>query len=240
MLNYYLTDGQVGFYADTMKKSGIPMNIRTVDLVTFSAQWQTNKYEDAAGGSTTGANLVADIFYKDMVRSGSPGNRWNLSDPQIAHRRTWRVRKHPEIGDQAYYYPGIELDETPGDVTAPAPCIGEHNEIVLGLLQQHGVKKLVKSKSMLTEECHLNPFLERHGIDVTDIPIHRRGVGIVFQEPFLMGASVRDNVTMGAHIDDHRVLESLALALEPLANGLFHAARILPRGVRGPRVRVIP
>ncbi len=44
----------------------------------------------------------------------------------------------------------------------------EHNEIVLGLLQQHGVKKLVKSKSMLTEECHLNPFLERHGIDVTD------------------------------------------------------------------------
>lgn len=44
----------------------------------------------------------------------------------------------------------------------------EHNEIVLGLLQQHGVKKLVKSKSMLTEECHLNPYLERHGIEVTD------------------------------------------------------------------------
>ena len=59
-------------------------------------------------------NTIADLF----------------SDPQIAHRRTWRVRKHPEIGDQAYYYPGIELDETPGDVTAPAPCIGEHNEIV--------------------------------------------------------------------------------------------------------------
>lgn len=44
----------------------------------------------------------------------------------------------------------------------------EHNEIVLGLLQKHGVKKLVKSKSMLTEECHLNPYLERHGIEVTD------------------------------------------------------------------------
>ena len=44
----------------------------------------------------------------------------------------------------------------------------EHNEIVLGLLQQHDVKKLVKSKSMLTEECHLNPYLERHGIEVTD------------------------------------------------------------------------
>jgi L-lactate dehydrogenase complex protein LldF len=44
----------------------------------------------------------------------------------------------------------------------------EHNEIVLSLLQRHGVKKLVKSKSMLTEECHLNPYLERHGIEVTD------------------------------------------------------------------------
>jgi L-lactate dehydrogenase complex protein LldF len=44
----------------------------------------------------------------------------------------------------------------------------EHNEIVLGILQQHGVKKAAKSKSMLTEECHLNPFLNRHGIDVVD------------------------------------------------------------------------
>jgi len=44
----------------------------------------------------------------------------------------------------------------------------EHNEIVLGLLQKAGVTKVVKSKSMLTEECHLNPHLELHGIEVTD------------------------------------------------------------------------
>ncbi len=31
-----------------------------------------------------------------------------------------------------------------------------------------GAKKIVKSKSMLTEECHLNPFLERNGIEVVD------------------------------------------------------------------------
>jgi hypothetical protein len=35
----------------------------------------------------------------------------------------------------------------------------EHNEIVLKILQEHGIQKLVKSKSMLTEECHLNPYL---------------------------------------------------------------------------------
>lgn len=44
----------------------------------------------------------------------------------------------------------------------------EHNEIVLGILQRHHVTKLVKSKSMLTEECHLNPFLQRHGVEVVD------------------------------------------------------------------------
>lgn len=44
----------------------------------------------------------------------------------------------------------------------------EHNEIVLKILQDNAVKRLVKSKSMLTEECHLNPFLEQHGIQVVD------------------------------------------------------------------------
>jgi L-lactate dehydrogenase complex protein LldF len=44
----------------------------------------------------------------------------------------------------------------------------EHNEIVLGIIRKHQAQKVVKSKSMLTEECHLNPFLERHGVTVTD------------------------------------------------------------------------
>jgi L-lactate dehydrogenase complex protein LldF len=41
----------------------------------------------------------------------------------------------------------------------------EHNNIVLEILRKAGVRKLVKSKSMLTEECHMNPFLEKKGID---------------------------------------------------------------------------
>lgn len=44
----------------------------------------------------------------------------------------------------------------------------EHNEIVHGILEKHQVKRVVKSKSMLTEECHLNPYLERHGIEIVD------------------------------------------------------------------------
>jgi L-lactate dehydrogenase complex protein LldF len=44
----------------------------------------------------------------------------------------------------------------------------EHNRIVHRILEEHGAKRLVKSKSMLTEECGLNPMLESRGIDVTD------------------------------------------------------------------------
>ncbi|MBX3436344.1 MAG: iron-sulfur cluster-binding protein [Planctomycetaceae bacterium] len=55
-----------------------------------------------------------------------------------------------------------------GAVVHWAKDAAEHNKIVLSLLQNHGARKVVKSKSMLTEECHLNPYLERHGIEVVD------------------------------------------------------------------------
>jgi L-lactate dehydrogenase complex protein LldF len=50
----------------------------------------------------------------------------------------------------------------------------EHNQIILGILKKHGFSKLVKSKSMLTEECHLNPFLEHNGIEVVDTDLGER------------------------------------------------------------------
>ena len=60
--------------------------------------------------------------------------------------------------------------ERNGGVIHWARDAAEHNQIVLEILQRRDVRKLVKSKSMLTEECHLNPFLERHGIDVVESP----------------------------------------------------------------------
>lgn len=50
----------------------------------------------------------------------------------------------------------------------------EHNQIVLEILQACNAKMIVKSKSMLTEECHLNPFLEEHGIEVVDTDLGER------------------------------------------------------------------
>ena len=58
----------------------------------------------------------------------------------------------------------------------------EHNRIVHGILSERGITRLVKSKSMLTEECHLNPELERAGIEVVDTDLGERIVQLA-QEP---------------------------------------------------------
>ncbi len=50
----------------------------------------------------------------------------------------------------------------------------EFNDIILGLALQNKVSKIVKSKSMLTEECGLNPHLENVGIEVVDTDLGER------------------------------------------------------------------
>ncbi|HTS23171.1 MAG TPA: lactate utilization protein B [Casimicrobiaceae bacterium] len=50
----------------------------------------------------------------------------------------------------------------------------EHNQIVLDLLTAHGARTLVKSKSMLTDECDMRPFLERRGIVVIETDLGER------------------------------------------------------------------
>ncbi len=59
----------------------------------------------------------------------------------------------------------------------------EHNRIVLQILRDRGVRQLVKSKSMLTEECHLNPFLISEGIEVIDTDLGERIVQLADEAP---------------------------------------------------------
>ena len=59
----------------------------------------------------------------------------------------------------------------------------EHNSIVLNILKNKGATRVVKSKSMLTEECHLNPFLEKNGIEITDTDLGERIVQLLGEPP---------------------------------------------------------
>ncbi|HJW12490.1 MAG TPA: lactate utilization protein B [Albitalea sp.] len=50
----------------------------------------------------------------------------------------------------------------------------EHNAIVADILQSHGAKTLVKSKSMLTDECEMRPYLAERGIEVMETDLGER------------------------------------------------------------------
>jgi hypothetical protein len=86
---------------------------------------------------------------------------------------------------------------------------------VLDILAKHGVKKVVKSKSMLTEECHLNPYLEQHGIEVVDTDLGERIVQLRKEPP------------------SHIVLPAIHLKKEEIGE-TFHEHRGTPAGEEDP------
>lgn len=57
------------------------------------------------------------------------------------------------------------------------------NCTVHGLLRERGASRVVKSKSMLTEECGLNRYLEERGIDVIDTDLGERIVQLRHEPP---------------------------------------------------------
>jgi L-lactate dehydrogenase complex protein LldF len=95
---------------------------------------------------------------------------------------------------------------TNGAVVHWARDAEEHNRIVYGILESHGVSRLVKSKSMLTEECGLNPYLEARGIAVVDTDLGERIVQMRREHP--------SHIVMPAiHLKKEEIAETFAAQL---------------------------
>lgn len=59
----------------------------------------------------------------------------------------------------------------------------EYCAIVAGILEDHHVRRFIKSKSMLAEECGLAPFLESRGIDVVESDLGERILQLMHKRP---------------------------------------------------------
>lgn len=92
----------------------------------------------------------------------------------------------------------------------------EHNEIVLSIARQHNANRLVKSKSMLTEECHLNPFLIKNGVEVVDTDLGERIIQFNDETP------------------SHIVLPAIHLKKEDVGR-IFHEHLGTPAGASDPQ-----
>ena len=59
----------------------------------------------------------------------------------------------------------------------------EYRNIIGGLLKDHGVSLFVKSKSMLSEECHLVPYLKNLGIEAVETDLGERIIQLMGSRP---------------------------------------------------------
>lgn len=85
-----------------------------------------------------------------------------------------QIKEHT-LSNLAHYLEKFEKNAQANGVTVHwARDAHEHNEIVYRLLSERRVTSLVKSKSMLTEECETRPFLETRGIRVTETDLGER------------------------------------------------------------------
>jgi L-lactate dehydrogenase complex protein LldF len=88
-------------------------------------------------------------------------------------------------------------------------------ETVEGLLRARGARRVVKSKSMLTEECGLNPWLEARGFEVVDTDLGERIVQLGHEPPshLIVPAIHRTRGEIGALF--HRTMGSPAGETDP-------------------------
>ena len=89
----------------------------------------------------------------------------DYDDPDVLRRLAGEIKRHT-MDHLDRYLNAAETNLTKAGAQvhfALEPASARRQ--ILEILQSHGVRRVVKSKSMVTEEIHLNAFLEEHGIE---------------------------------------------------------------------------
>ena len=77
---------------------GMTMNSRHVDYTEFNSTWVPGKLEEASTSAWRTVGFDADNYFYNQVHSESPGNRWQLKDPQIDQ---WADQQQVELDPDA-------------------------------------------------------------------------------------------------------------------------------------------
>lgn len=93
------------------------------------------------------------------------------------------VKEHT-LAHLADYLEEFERNATANGIRVHWAESGEEmNEIVAQIIAERGAKHLVKSKSMLAEECGLAPYLEERGVEVVESDLGERIVQLMHCPP---------------------------------------------------------
>ena len=113
--------GKADLAADPAFATLAARRAQRTELDEIIAGWTRPRTADAVAETLQAAGVAA---YPVVTMAGL------FADPQLHARRNCRVRRHPEMGDHCYCFPGFDLAEAPGDIIGPAPCVGADNDFV--------------------------------------------------------------------------------------------------------------
>ncbi len=118
-----------------------------------------------------------------MVRIKRDRQAAQVPDWEALREAASQIKKHT-LSNLAEYLQEFEAKAIANGIQVHWARDGdEHNRIVHQILARRGARNLVKSKSMLTEECHLNPCLQSQGIEVIDTDLGERIVQLQEKPP---------------------------------------------------------
>jgi L-lactate dehydrogenase complex protein LldF len=132
------------------------------------------------------ANLEAALWHDQAigyVREKRDKMAMDVDEWEDLRELSSGIKKHTISHLDQYLTQFAENAEKNGVTVHWALNADEHNRIVYDILQQHHVKKVVKSKSMLTEECKTNNFLIERGIDVVETDLGERILQLMHAAP---------------------------------------------------------
>ncbi len=140
-----------------------------------------------------------------------------LPEWELLRETASKIKEHM-LSNIGNYLEAFEANALANGITVHwAADAKEHNEIVHGIIKKHGVTRMVKSKSMLTEECHLNEYLAEKGVEVIDSDLGERIVQLAKEPP------------------SHIVLPCIHKKKEEIGD-LFHEYLGTPAGVSDPQI----
>lgn len=179
-------------------------------------------------GTTTKDHAeLSDIFNKDedrvnwhdetlwFVRAKRDKAAHNIPEWEDLRENASQIKDNVLSNLSQYLISFEEKAQKNGIIVHWAADAQEHNKIVHQILTDNGINRIVKSKSMLTEECHLNEYLEHNNIEVIDTDLGERIVQLAKEAP------------------SHIVLPCIHKKKEEIAE-LFHQHLGTPKGESDP------
>jgi L-lactate dehydrogenase complex protein LldF len=150
------------------------------------------------------------------IRQKRDKSAWSLGEEwEQLREQASQIKSHTLSNLHQYLIDFEKAAKENGIIVHWAQDGDEHNKIVHNILKVHEVTQIVKSKSMLTEECHLNDYLGKNNVDVIDTDLGERIVQLAEEHP------------------SHIVLPCIHWKKEEIGN-LFHIHLGTPKGNADP------